>query len=42
MFRIGQEELDALARVIIERKFFKTEVTECFSFEKEFCQKVDC
>lgn len=42
MFRIGQEELDALARVIKERKFFKTEGTECFSFEKEFCQKVDC
>ena len=42
MFRIGQEELDALARVIKERKFFKTEGTECFSFEKEFCQTLHC
>ena len=44
MFRIGQEEKDAVARVIDSKELFKINggnLQETFNFEKELCEKVD-
>lgn len=42
MYRIGQEEIDAVARAINSRQFFKINDAgqECHNFEKEWCAAV--
>ena len=44
MYRIGQEEIDAVARVINSKQLFKVnsgDLQESYNFEKEFCEKLN-
>jgi len=40
MYRIGQEEVDAVARVIASKNLFRFGGTECDAFEKEWAEKI--